>query len=134
MDHTSTIRVRRRPKPGPLVIPKEEPLKTPEPKNNAEAMLIIKMDSLPEIKTTRDKNNVMLPLRTPQLGFLQIIVTGRTYRKVRNQILELDEETDYKIIIKTPYDRLQRKGGTPTCLGSNMELLIKKPKKTPNLR
>ena len=123
--HTKTVIRRRKGRLGDLIeVPKEEPQK-PKEDFNAEAMITIKMPKLPEVHITRAKNNVALPIRTPQLGFLQIIVTGRTYLKVKKQIEELPEDTKYKIIIKAPYDRLQKKC-TPTCLGSNMTVVVQK--------
>ena len=77
---------------------------------------MVKLDYLPEVRIPAGEKDFLIPIRTPDLGMLQFFfLKAKTYRKYRKMISEFDEELEYRVIIKAPHVRLEKRSGTPTC-------------------
>lgn len=107
---------------------KNEPIKSF--KDNGQATIQVKLDYLPEIKYADGKKQVLLPIRTPQLGLLQFFMKSKTYRKYRQMILDMDEDQGYHVVITAPHVRLEKRSGTPTCYSCEIQIKKQKKKKT----
>ena len=131
MEKISTIRRRPKASLNKTEEKKKETQREEETKvhkDNGEASITVKLESLPEVKYAEGKKQIMLSIRTPQLGFLQFFLKAKTYRRYRQMILDLDEEQDYQLTIKAPSLRLEKRSGTPTCYGCEIQLKLKKKK------
>lgn len=125
-----TIVIRRRPKK--LLVPEEKkPLVLEEKKTlqpHAKISLTIKMSTLPEVPT-QGKKKIKIPVRTKELGNMQMHVVSKTYNKARETILKFTDDEDYLVLISVSSDGLiENKGGVIVCKGCALQVVKKKKK------
>lgn len=99
----------------------------PKTKPNAKASLSIKMSALPDLKS-EGKKLVKIPVRTGSLGFLQMHVKSKTYRKAREAVLNFKEEAEYVVLITANDEHVEKKNGMIICKGCALQVFEKKKK------